>query len=84
MTTISNERHTTQLQQRRWAATSGQLDIIAAQTDHMLNTIATIRDQGAPEPVLEDLTTYLARTQEARKAITRAARTLWNQTDTNH
>lgn len=83
MTTISHEHRLTRIQQRRWTATCGQLDLLVAQTDHTIRTISTIRDQGAPEPVLEALTTAIARTTEARQALARAERSLWNQTGTD-
>ncbi|ESV34293.1 hypothetical protein BLONG_1906 [Bifidobacterium longum E18] len=45
--------------------------------DQLATSAGRLRDQGAPEDVLEDLTITLARLRETRKAVSSASRRLW-------
>ncbi|MBW3093386.1 hypothetical protein KIH79_10735 [Bifidobacterium sp. 82T10] len=62
---------------RRWAADCGQLDLTGSQFDHALTLLNTIRDRGASEDVLEDLTLAIGHLRQARRAVSDASRHLW-------
>lgn len=82
MTTITMpSRRQTARQRCKWAAACGELDAMGMLIDQLATSGATsagrLRDQGAPEDVLEDLTITLARLRETRKAVSSASRRLW-------
>lgn len=66
---------------RRWAISVGELDMLGKQLDLMTTEANTIRDQGAPEDVLEDLTAYLGALRQARKALADASRHLYTRVE---
>lgn len=65
----------------KWAAACGELDAMGMLIDQLATSAGRLRDQGAPEDVLEDvledLTITLARLRETRKAVSSASRRLW-------
>lgn len=66
-----------EFQSKRWATACGQLSALSALIDLHIVQLNQLRDQGAPEDVLEAETTALARLNEARKALAEANRRLW-------
>ena len=52
---------------------AGELDAMGMLIDQLATSAGRLRDQGAPEDVLEDLTITLARLRETRKAASRPA-----------
>ncbi len=82
MTTITMpSRRQTARQRCKWAAACGELDAMGMLIDQLATSAGRLRDQGAPEDVLEDvledLTITLARLRETRKAVSSASRRLW-------
>jgi len=74
-------RRQTERQRRKWAAACGELYAIGPTPDQLATQAGRLRDQGAPEDVLEDLTITLARLREARKATMSAERRLWTRVE---
>lgn len=70
-------RRQTARQRCKWAAACGELDAMGMLIDQLATSAGRLRDQGAPEDVLEDLTITLARLRETRKAVSSASRRLW-------
>ena len=66
-----------ELQVKRWATICGQLSALAALVDLHIVQLNQLRDQGAPEDVLEAETAALARLNDVRKALADANRRLW-------
>lgn len=82
MTTIMMpSRRQTARQRCKWAAACGALDATGMLIDQLATSMGRLRDQGAPEDVLEDLTITLARLREARKAVSSASRRLWTRVE---
>ena len=78
MTTITMpSRRQTARQRCKWAAACGELVAMGMLIDQLATSAGRLRDQGAPEDVLEDLTITLARLRETRKAVSSASRRLW-------
>lgn len=70
-------RRQTARQRCKWAAACGELDAMGMLIAQLATSAGRLRDQGAPEDVLEDLTITLARLRETRKAVSSASRRLW-------
>ncbi|WP_250235823.1 hypothetical protein [Bifidobacterium longum] len=82
MTTIMMpSRRQTERQRCKWAAACGALDATGMLIEQLATSMGRLRDQGAPEDVLEDLTITLARLREARKAVSSASRRLWTRVE---
>lgn len=99
MTTITMpSRRQTARQRCKWAAACGELDAMGMLIDQLATSAGRLRDQGAPEDVLEDLTITLNR--NAYPAYENNSRTFasleergliqpdiegnWSLTDTGH
>ena len=70
-----------ELQSKHWSAVCGQLSALSSLVDLHIVQLNQLRDQGAPEDVLEAETTALARLNEVRKALADANRRLWTRVE---
>ncbi|WP_179140391.1 hypothetical protein [Bifidobacterium adolescentis] len=78
---MPENRRQQERQRCKWAAACGELDAMGMLIDQLTTNTGRLRDQGAPEDVLEDLTITLARLRETRKAVSSASRRLWTRVE---
>lgn len=76
---MSNQE--TQRAKRQQALATGRVDAACIFTDTLIGTINAIRDQGAPEDVLEHLTDALAGLNQTRRALAAASRSLCHHSE---
>jgi Holliday junction resolvase-like predicted endonuclease len=74
---MTDDRERIELLRRRWASGSGELELIGSQLELLTAIVGKLRDSGAPEDVLEDLTRAIGSLRDARHAAISASRRLW-------
>ncbi len=71
----------TQRIKRQWALAVGRIDTTSTMVDTLTATVNAIRDQGAPEDVLEQLTQALTGLNQTRRALASASRRLYQRVE---
>lgn len=65
----------------RRAVESGQTSQILNTVEQLIRDLNTLRDNGAPEDVLEHYTSALAGLNQARRSVALASTALWKRTE---
>ena len=65
----------------RRAVDSGQTSQILNTVEQLIHDLNTLRDNGAPEDILEHYTSALAGLNQARRSVALASTALWKRTE---
>lgn len=65
----------------RRAVDSGQTSRILNTVEQLIHDLDTLRDNGAPEDILEHYTSALAGLNQARRSVALASTALWKRTE---